>query len=428
MNTTDNKNQLAEVAAKIVGETIRASGTRLFLSEVVKELINGWAQKGGIRGTFASPVHWIVSKVLQPGKNGSGRGISADVGRLITLWARKVNTDHAIDPIYHARTTGDTIHNFLKNTDFGEIREMVESSEPFVLKTVEALNEQLWKYPAKVGSILATLLAVVNTAIRSVRELLRPIEKNVGPDLLADLILSLLKGINAKEASNLYNSLSEFIRRLHTGNYLLAKAGKPLFQVYLTSLLQEALPNLDPVLIRKAKVALAEDKEAIAHALSDALTENPAYLIEMVSAYGSIKTPVIKGTSRKVRLYEEVNQEALAEATSKGLSDLDTFELAEVINGFLRVLNRIHESRPEVFSNITRSIFDSVNAEEIKATSQWLIPELIDSARPILTASMPQLINGLCGILNPQEGLVEDDNRKAILNLKAVLIAAGGET
>lgn len=428
MNTADNKNQLAEVAAKIVGETIRASGTRLFLSEVVKELINGWAQKGGIRGKFAPLVHWVVSKVLQPGKNGSGRGISADVGRLITLWARKVNTDHAIDPIYHARTTGDTIHNFLKNTDFGEIREMVESSEPFVLKTVEAFNEQLWKYPAKVGSILATLLAVVNTAIRSVRELLRPIEKNVGPDLLADLILSLLKGINAKEASNLYNSLCEFIRRLHTGNYLLAKAGKPLFQVYLTSLLQEALPNLDPVLIRKAKVALAEDKEAIAHALSDALTENPAYLIEMVSAYGSIKTPVIKGTSRKVRLYEEVNQEALAEATSKGLSDLDTFELAEVINGFLRVLNRIHESRPEVFSNITRSIFDSVNAEEIKATSQWLIPELVDAARPILTASMPQLINGLCGILNPQEGLVEDDNRKAILNLKAVLLAAGGET
>jgi hypothetical protein len=428
MNTADNKNQLAEVAAKIVGETIRASGTRLFLSEVVKELINGWAQKGGIRGKFAPLVHWVVSKVLQPGKNRSGRGISADVGRLFTLWARKVNADHAIDPIYHARTTGDTIHNFLKNTDFGEIREMVESSEPFVLKTVEAFNEQLWKYPAKVGSILATLLAVVNTAIRSVRELLRPIEKNVGPDLLADLILSLLKGINAKEASNLYNSLCEFIRRLHTGNYLLAKAGKPLFQVYLTSLLQEALPNLDPVLIRKAKVALAEDKEAIAHALSDALTENPAYLIEMVSAYGSLKTPVIKGTSRKIRLYEEVDREALAEATSKGLSDLDTFELAEVINGFLRVLNRIHESRPEVFSNITRSIFDSVNAEEIKATSQWLIPELVDAARPILTASMPQLINGLCGILNPQEGLVEDDNRKAILNLKAVLLAAGGET
>ena len=86
----------------------------------------------------------------------------------------------------------------------------------------------------------------------------------MGPDLLADLLLSLLKGLNAREAANLTNALCEFIRRLHTGNYLLAKAGKPLFQIYLTTLLQESLPNIDPVLLKKAKLAFAEDKEAIA--------------------------------------------------------------------------------------------------------------------------------------------------------------------
>ena len=427
MNTTDNELQIAQVAARIVGETIRASGTRTLISEVVQDLIDEWAHKGRIRSKVAPPARWIVSKIFKPGKNGSGRGISADLGKLLTLWAKKANIDHVADPACHAKKRGDAVHNFLKNTDFGEIREMVESSEHCILKTVETFNEHLWKYPAKVGSILATLLTAVNTAIKSVREFLRPIEKNVGPDLLADLILSLLRGLNAKETANLVNSLSEFIRRLHTGNYLLAKAGKPLFQVYLTSLLQEALPSIDPVLLRKAKIALAEDKEAYAHALSDALAENPPLLMEMVSAYGAVKTPLIKGASRKVRLYEELDQETLAEATSKGLSDLDTFEIAEFINGFLRVLNCIHKSRPEVFSNIAHSIADCVDVEEIRATSQWLIPEVVDAARPMLTAAMPQLINGLCVMLCPQEGMENENHREAIMNLKAVLCASGGE-
>ncbi len=427
MNTTDNELQIAQVAARIVGETIRSSGTRTLLSEVVKELIDEWAHKGRVRSKVALPARWIVSKVLKSGNNGSGRGISADLGKLLTLWAKKANIDHATDPACHVKKRGDAAHNFLKNTDFGEIREMAESSEHCILKTVEAFNEHLWKYPAKVGSILATLLAAVNTAIKSVREILRPIEKNVGPDLLADLILSLLKGLDAKETANLVNSLSEFMRRLHTGNYLLAKAGKPLFQVYLTSLLQEALPSLNPVLLRKAKIAFAEDKEAFAHALADALAENPSLLMEMVSAYGAVKTPLIKGASRKVRLYEEMDQETLAEATSKGLSDLDTFEIAAVMNGFLRVLNSIHKSRPEVFSNIARSIADCVDVEEIRATSQWVIPEVVDAARPMLAAAMPQLINGLCGMLRPQEGMENENHREAIMNLKAVLCASGGE-
>jgi len=40
---------------------------------------------------------------------------------------------------------------------------------------------------------------------------------------------------------------------------------------------------------------------------------------------------------------------------------------------------------------------------------------------------MPQLINGLCGMLCPQEGMENANHREAIMNLKAVLCASGGE-
>jgi len=427
MKTADNQAQLSEISARIIGQTIRSRGTRALLFDVADDLISSWAIGGGIRARFAQPVRWIASKVLRPGKNGSTGAISADLGRLLTIWARKVNSDHAQDPLCHASTRGETIHNFLANTDFGEIREMVEGSQLCVLKTVEAFNTQLWKYPAKVGSILGTLLAATNTAIRSAREMLRPIEKNVGPDLLADMILSLLKGLDAKDAAELTNSLCEFIRRLHTGNYLLAKAGKPLFQIYLTSLLQEALPEIDPVLLKKAKIALAEDREAIANALADAMTENPNLVMEMISAYGSTRTPLIKGAARKVRLFEEFDQDQLADAASKGLSDLDTFEIAEVINGLLRTINSIHALRPEVFSTIATSIADSVDIRELRDTAQWLIPEFVEANRAAIEACIPTIINSLCDVLCPQGGIMDEEHREAFANLKTTLLAAGGE-
>jgi len=427
MNTADKQAQLTQVSARIISETIRAKGTRTLLYEVTKDLIGSWAKNGGIRARIASPAKWIVAKILRPGKNNSETGISANLGKLLTIWATKVNAEHAEDPLCHAETRGERVQSFLSNTDFGEIREMVENSEECFLKTVETFNTQLWKYPAKVGSIMGTLLAAVNTAIRSSREMFKPIEKNVGPDLLADLVLSLLKGLNARETAELTNSLCEFIRRLHTGNYLLAKAGKPLFQIYLTTLLREALPNIDPVLLKKAKIALAEDREAISNALADAMSDNPEIMMEMISAYGSTKTPHIKGASRKIRFFEEMDQDQLADATAKGLSDLDTFEIAEIINGSLRTINAIHESRPEIFSTIACSVADSVDSQELRASADWIIPEFVEANRTVIEAFMPAIINSLCDLLCPPGGITDEKHLSAFANLKTALYEAGGE-
>ncbi len=98
MNTTDHQTEIARLSAKIIGETIRARGTMVLFSEVAREMIDEWAKKGGIRNRLASPARWIVSKFLRPGGRGTVRGISADVGRLLTVVARKVNADQQKRP------------------------------------------------------------------------------------------------------------------------------------------------------------------------------------------------------------------------------------------------------------------------------------------------------------------------------------------
>ena len=94
---------------------------------------------------------------------------------------------------------------------------MVEGSEPCVMKTIEAFNEQLWKYPAKVGTLVATIIPLMNTFIKATREILIPIEEKIGPDLLADIMLSIVKGINGADTAKLINAVREVIRRVHTG-------------------------------------------------------------------------------------------------------------------------------------------------------------------------------------------------------------------
>jgi len=68
--------------------------------------------------------------------------------------------------------------------------------------------------------------------------------------------------------------LSELLRRLHTGSYLLARGGKPLFEIYLTNFLKDAINEIDPEIFTKARIALAEDAETIAKSLAEVMDEN----------------------------------------------------------------------------------------------------------------------------------------------------------
>ncbi len=425
MTITDNQAQLTRISARIIGETVRARGTRTLLAEVAKDLISTWANKGRIRARIAPPVNWIVSKVLQPGKNGTGRGISADVGQFLTAWARKVNADHAGKEACHAATRGAAIHDFLKNTDFGEIREMVETSEPCVLKTIEAFNENLWKYPAKVGTLVATVIPLMNIFTKASREILLPIERAIGPDLLADIILSLVKGINGADTAQLINTVREFIRRIHTGSLLLGKGGKPLFEIYLTDLLHDCFSEMDPELVKKIRIIFAEDRESIANALASALRDNPGITLSSLASFGSVKTSAIKARARKLGVMEEIDPDGLKSAITEGMSDLDTYEFAGLINTACRVANKIHDAKPDIVSNALSGVVDSVNADEVRKTFQWLIPDVVEALKPLAAVVMPLIIRALSELINPDGGYASPEHREALEAFRAVLAADG---
>jgi hypothetical protein len=423
MSTGSHEDQIADQIGRIASRIIRARGTTRVMRAVAKNVLVDWAGESRIKRMMVSPFVKLFSGKTKDEKPAAPTTIAADAGKLITALAAAVNEERAGKPARDKAHRGDAIRDFIVNTDFGEVREMVEGSEEDVLKTIEAFNEHLWKYPAKVGTLVAILIAVLNTSIKSSREVLRPIEKDIGPDLLADIILSTIKGIDGKDTAQLANTVMEITRRLHTGSLLLGKGGRPLFQIYLTDHLKDCFHEIDPELVRKMRIILAEDREAVAAAVSEALTDNPRILSAYLSSIGSVKNSAIRARSRTLRTVEEIGEEGLQAAISETMSDLDTYEIAELVNTACRVLNRIHDVKPDIVRTLVSGVADSMNHEDMEKTARWLIPDLVEATKPLAAAVMPVLIQGLTEMLRPAGGFESAEHEEAIKNLKAALTA-----
>jgi len=350
------------------------------------------------------------------------------IGRLLTLVCAKVNAAHASGVPAEDPHRGEGVGAFLANLDFGEIMEMVEGSDPYVLKAIETFNQELWKYPAKVGTLVATLIPLINIVIKSVREIMAPIEKDIGPDLLADIILSLVRGVDGAETAKLLNTCQELLRRVHTGSLRLGKGGKPLMQLYLTDVLKACLPAMNPELLTKARVVLSEDKLSIAQALADALHDNPAIAAASLSAMGAVKSADFKARTSRLGVYEDIDQDSLKEALTRSLSELDTYEIAAFINTGCRILNRAHRLKPGFLMGLAGGVVDSLDPEEIKETAQWLAGDLVQALKPLAPTLMPVFIKALSELLSPDGGYESAEQADALQGLMATLAKAqGGE-
>jgi len=329
---------------------------------------------------------------------------AADIGTRLTTLARKANAERASGNICNDKTGGEAIEAFLQNTDFGEVLEMIEGADPHVIESIRAFNEQLWKYPAKAGALTVIVIAFMNTSIKGAREIMRPIEEQFSPDLLADLILSIIRDVNGTNAANLTNTVFELIRRVHTGSLLIGKGGKPLLQTYLTGFLRDYYTAMDPELARKVRICLAEDQETIANAKSVALDANPRIVLSVLSSLGRVKNSEVKGKARKLKVLEDIDKAGFNAAVSERVSDLETHEVAGLINTTCRVLKQVHDAKPDIVRNLAGGIVDSMDSEQIRRTFQWLIPDLVEALSPLAPIIVPELIKGVNELVTQEDG------------------------
>ena len=390
MNADDHQAAVNRTLARIIGRRLRSGASKALLSEVLKDAIHAWAGEGRIRKRLAAPALWAASRLGRTGPEKEDGAMGADVGTLLTALARKANATGGPCP---EGPRGEAIDAFLKSADFGEILEMVEGAGPRLIEGMRTFNEQFWKYPAKAGALTAAANSLLNTSIEASREILRPIDEQFSPDLLADILLSTVSEIKGAGVAGLVNTVCELIRRVHTGSLRLGTGGRPLFQAYLTDFFTACLPGLKPELLEKARVALAEDGEAWANAFADALRANPAILLSFLSSAGSVASSRARALSRKLSSVEEDGREGVNAAISESVSDLDTYAVAGLINALLGVVERVHDARPDIVATLAGGIADSIDEEKAGRICRWLVPDLLDALGPLAGVVMQEIAN-----------------------------------
>jgi hypothetical protein len=342
------------------------------------------------------------------------------IGSIITRMAVLVNNVHAAEPALIRDNGRNNFRRFIEAVDFGEIKEAVDGSHEDFTAMVRMANEEMWRYPAKVICLCSLLPAAVNMTVSAVKETLTPLHA-LAPDVLADVIFSLMRSLDGKAAGELVNGLSEVVRQIHTGSALIGDQGLPQFSADLRTILADFASALDPVVIAKARTALAQDLETIRNTWTETMAARPDLFLSELRQMADRRNPAIRATRREFDLLANMPEVDVNNALAAGLSDLDSQELGETINAALRIFNSLRRSHPEAVPRVLAGMAGTIDTEELKDAAAWIIPSAVEAVKPLAGAIMPSVLRGLAELLTPEPGDNADEMAAAIAELKIAL-------
>jgi len=427
------KDEAVAVFRQIMSEITQTPEFKKAKNDTVIKALSSWSGESMFKKMVSNRMHKKITEELKDAQYAPKTDINnvkvwENIGKLITLGSQYMAQKDKTDPNRVANMLEKPLTDLLRHTDFGIIYEMIAVSEARAIATQEKIQQVMGEFPTKSGILPAIKLKKTNTAIKKRNLSLKNME-NMPPEMLLSSMLNLVKSlIEAKELGTLINQVSELIRKCHTGNVILGEAGKSAIELTLLEKLADSWPEVDPVVFRKAVVGLLESYEAVSSAVMASISEQPEVFGELVSSFGLRKNTTIIRKSKKAALLEEFIDESDGTALiEKGLADLDTQEIGETLNTWLRIINSIHESQSDVALTPLSSLVSIIDLDELETAAQWILPNIIESIKPIAGAVMPSLINGVCELLTPEPGEDSEQIDEALSNLRNILSRNGGE-
>ena len=428
------KDEAVEVFRRIVSEVTETPEFKKVKNASINKALSSWAGENVFENMDGSRMSEKISQEFKDAESAPKTKIEdlelwGNIGKLITLGARYVAQKDKTDSDRIANLLAKPLKELLMNTDFGHIYEMVAASEDRIMATQRMIQDVMGQFPTKSGIFPAIKFKKANTSLKKRNLALKNMEK-LPPEMLLSSMINLFNELIEPEALGvLIHQISELIRKIHAGSVILGEAGKPMIEMSLTNKLRDALAQVDPVVFGKAFVALMEEVEGVSSAIMTATSEEPEIIGKIVTSYGARKNSKIRRIRKKADILEELVDEGDgSRLIGQGLADLDTQEVGETVNAWLRIINSIHDSQPDVALTPVSSLFSVIDWDELQTAAQWLVPDLIESIKPLAGAVMPSLINGLCELLTPIPGDDSDQLDEALANLRSILSSNGGGT
>jgi hypothetical protein len=390
----------AGITGKIVWKVVKTPAARKLVTSIVREALKDWSQDSKLKARMSMTVEKAVENVLSsPGEDQNKAAGDAD----------------------YAESLRPVFRELIEHIDFGEIKTAVDNSRDDITAVMRMANEEMWRYPAKVICLLSMLPAAVNMTVSATNETLKPIN-NLAPDLLGDVVFSLVDDIDGKNIGMLINELCELVRKIHTGSTLLGEQGKPQLPNTLSRLTCETMSTIDINLLLKARTLLAEIKEVSLKALIDQLEQSPELSSELFQNHFLSMVAFIRNWSRKADAFERVfSDEDIAREFAKGMGEIDAQDVAKTISSLCGIVNRVRAVTPGVIRNTLSQAVNSVDADEVGETVRWLTEDIVESLKPVASEVLPPLIRGIADLLKPDPANGSGEIQEAVAYLKSVI-------
>ena len=351
--------------------------------------------------------------------------IGGHLGRDMTALARIVSDIHGQYPTFFTDRLLPGIREWIEDTDFGEIKECVDSSTEDIVSFIRALSEELWRYPAKVVCVLALAPSLLNTIVDSLREVMAPLSK-LAPDLLADVVLSLLREIDGTRIGKLINEGAELAKKINTGSALLGEQGSPQIPRDIAGLAADVLKAVDLDLLFKVRAMTAETAEAAGVLFMDLVGERPELARELVADRFREAARAARRLDRTIDMLERVFSGGdAAGGIARGLEEVDPQEISRLLSRIFSMLNRIHESSPALVREFLSQVLGSLDEHEAGETAGWLMEDLVSALKPIAPRVLPPVVRGMAELLSC-EGGEGDELRDALSALRAAITGKEG--
>ena len=393
-----------DTATKVLGEIIwrvfKIPPAKKLVMSVVHAALKDWSGESKYREHMSANMEKIVDNVLS---------------------RKEEDENKNAEDLSYAESLRPIVRDLIEHIDFGEIKEAADFHKENIAAAIMMANEELWRYPAKFICLLSLLPSVVNMTVTVAKETLTPINR-LAPDLLGDVVFSLIDDIDGKNIGMLINELSELVRKIHTGSTLLGEPGKPQLPNTLTRLTRDTMSTVDINLLLKARTLVAEIKEVSLKTFIDQLEQSPELSSEYFQDHFLSLVALIRNWSRKADAFERLfSEEDIAREFAKGIGEIDAQEMANTISRLCGIVNRVRAVTPGVIRNTLSQAINSVDADEVGETARWLTEDIVESLKPVASEVLPPIIRGLADLLRPDPANDSREIQEALAYLKSVI-------
>lgn len=356
---------------------------------------------GQIEGQDAAMKKRLLETILRDFSSGKSAA-------LITSCCRVINDIHRDEPAFLARVLAPEFEKWLRSMDFGELKEVLETALPGISALIRMINQTLWKYPAKMISIVSLMPTITNMAIDALAQFSGSFNEEGTPDMVADVLLTILRETDTAATGRLLTELAEMTRRLHVGSALIGEPGAPQLPNDLLALFEAIIKAVDGEILLKARTALAELKGQAHCALTDALAKNPALLAGGIANASAVRNARIRAVSHRLSTLEGFIPETINDALAQSLAGLDVQEGANSINAAVALLTRLLEARPDQIRDKATALVDALDIYGLSELCETTGKVVGTALRPLARSLVPALARGVIASLADDDDEFED--------------------